>query len=168
MELGGIPRSMSRATRYTNVRVFPLPAPATDRDGAFISTFTLPEAPLGAQTLRVTIGPVSAVTSVTVTKSLIATPTPTPTPTPMPTPPPPVSPEVALQPLLDSSSLIKVSNFNNSTKLWTFFDPSPAATDTISQIISGQVYWINMVAAQTVTLNGKPRALIKGWNLLSW
>ena len=146
------------------IGALPLPAPGTDRDGAFTASIILPEAPIGPQSLWVIVGNVSAVTSVTVTKSLITAPTPTPTPRP------PMSSAVALKPLLDSSSLKRVWNFNNSTKLWTFFDPRAAFADanTITEMVSGQVYWINTILAQTVTLNGKSRELTQGWNLLSW
>ena len=153
-----------------SVGALPLPAPATDGDGNFTALFILPEAPIGTQTLRVAVGTVSAVTSVTVTKPLIPAPTPTPTPPPTPTPQPPMSTAVALKPLLDTNNVIRVWNFNNSTKRWTLFDPRPdfAGANTITGMTSGQVYWISVLIAQTVTLNGKSRALILGWNLLAW
>ena len=77
---------------------------------------------------------------------------------------------VALQPLLDTGSLLRVWNFNNSSKVWTFFDPRPAfaTANTITEMVTGQVYWVNVLLDQTVTLNGKSRILTNGWNLLSW
>jgi len=110
-----------------------LPAPSTKKDGSFTASFVLPQAPLGAQTLRVTVGNVSAVTTVTVTKPLITPPTPTPTP------PPPVSPTVVLQPILETQSLIIVWSFDNVTKQWSFFDSRQdlAEFNSISEMVSG-------------------------------
>ena len=81
-----------------------------------------------------------------------------------------MSPATALQPLTDNDSLTRVWNFDNTTKSWTFYDPRPsfAEANTISGMVSGQVYWINVIMGQTVTLNSKSRDFARGWNLLSW
>ena len=121
----------------------------------------------GNQVLRATAGGITAISAFTITAPLIA---PTRTPTPTPTPAPVIAPAVALAPLMDNDNLVRVWNFNNSTKAWTFFDPRPAfaLVNTIIDITPGEVYWINVLTSEIVTLNGQERALSAGWNLLSW
>ena len=71
---------------------------------------------------------------------------------------------------MDADNLVRVFSFNNVTKEWSFFDPRPtfAEANTITQLVPGKVYWINLIVAQTVTLNFKQRSLAAGWSLLSW
>jgi hypothetical protein len=75
-----------------------------------------------------------------------------------------------LEPLLVSDNLLRVWNFDNATKVWTFFDPRPAfaAANTITEMRTGQIFWINVVFEGAVILNGRTRALNSGWNLVSW
>ena len=71
---------------------------------------------------------------------------------------------------MNAANLLRVWHFNNSTKSWTFFDPRPAfaSANTIINMATGEVYWINVFGDQTVTLNSQQRILTAGWNLLSW
>ena len=128
-----------------------MPAPATKEDASFTASFVLPQAPLGAKTLRFTVGNGSAVTTVAVTKPLITPPTPTPKP-------PPVSPTVALQPVLETQSLTIVWSFYNAAKQWSFFDlrPDLAEFNSISEMVSGRIYWFKVSENRTVALNGNP------------
>lgn len=148
-------------------QVLPSLGPTTDVDGAFSSDILVPGLLTGTHVVVATVGGVAAVTTFKITEPLIA---PTPTPTPTPTPAPVVEPVAGLALLLDADNLVRVWNFNNSTKAWTFFDPRPsfAAANTITGMTSGQVYWINVLTDQTVNLNGQQRVLAGGWNLLSW
>jgi hypothetical protein len=143
------------------VSVLPLPAPATDRDGSFSASFIVPQLPLGAQVVSAVAGGVSALASFTVEASLV-----TPTPTPIP----PAEPAKALAPLVAADNLLRVWTFDNSTKEWSFFDPRPvfAAANTIKELVTGRVYWINVESNQTSTLNGKERSLFAGWNIVAW
>jgi hypothetical protein len=70
---------------------------------------------------------------------------------------------------------VRVFNFNNVTKTWSFYDPRPefAEANTISELTDGDIYWINVSAAQTdVTLNAKARNLTCAdgdcWNQIVW
>ncbi len=149
------------------VSVLPLPAPATDRDGSFTASFIVPQLPPGANVVSAVAGGVSAVASFTVQAPLV---TPTPVPTPTPTPIPPVEPAKALAPLVAADNLVRVWTFDNATKEWSFFDPRPvfAAANTIKELVTGRVYWVNATRNQTATLNGKERSLFAGWNIVAW
>ena len=150
-----------------SVQVLPSGGINTDKDGAFTSSILVPDLPNGNQVLQAIAGGLTAISSITITPPLVA---PTATPSPTPTPVPVVGPAIALDPLMVNDNLVRVWNFNNSSKTWTFFDPRPAfaSVNTIIDMASGQVYWINVLSSQTVTLNGQERALSTGWNLLSW
>ena len=139
-------------------------AASSDAQGAFNVTALVAVFPLGDHPVWATAGGITAVGKVNIT-----TPTPTPLPTPTPTPTPPAS-TTALQPLLSDFNLLRVWNFNNITKEWTFFDArSPfSSSNTITDMIPGAVYWISLISDQTVTLNSKERVLLGGWNLLAW
>ena len=67
-------------------------------------------------------------------------------------------------------NLVRVFNFNNATKAWTFYDPDPDLADanSLSNVASGSVYWIKVTADADVTLNGTSRSLYAGWNLVSY
>ena len=152
---------------------------SSDVKGAFNVTALVPQLSPGDQPVLAIAGGITAVDKVTITALLTEpTPTPTPTPTPIPTPTPsptpvraaPAAPAEALQPLLSDSNLLRVWNFNNITKGWTFFDARPAfvAANTITELIPGAVYWVSLTFDQTVTLNSKERVLLGDWNLLAW
>ena len=81
-----------------------------------------------------------------------------------------LEPSVALEPLLVDNNLIRLWNFNNSNKEWTYFDPRPvfAPANTVTEIVGGQIYWINVTADQTVVINGTLHVLTEGWNILTW
>ena len=79
----------------------------------------------------------------------------------------------ALAPL--DGSLVRVFHFNNSTKVWTFYDPRPEfeGLNTLTELADGQPYWILVSAAQeNVVMNGKTRDLtcVGGdcWNQEVW
>ena len=74
-----------------------------------------------------------------------------------------------------SDNLVRVFHFNNSTKVWTFYDPRPEfeGLNTLTELADGQPYWILVSAAQeNVVLNGKTRDLtcVGGdcWNQEVW
>lgn len=117
----------------------------------------------------------------TPTLAPVATPQPVPTPLPTSTPAPIsppafVDPLVGLAPLIDSGNIISVWHFNPATQNepplygWGLFDPRPvfARVNTITRMVSGQFYLINVKQAQTVTLNSTERVLFPGWNPVSW
>ena len=72
-------------------------------------------------------------------------------------------------------NLVRVFHFNNSTKVWTFYDPRPEfeGLNTLTELADGQPYWILVSAAQeNVVLNGKTRDLTcvgsDCWNQEVW
>ena len=72
-------------------------------------------------------------------------------------------------------NLVRVFHFNNSTKVWTFYDPRPEfeGLNTLAELADGQPYWILVSAAQeNVVMNGKTRNLtcVGGdcWNQEVW
>ena len=72
-------------------------------------------------------------------------------------------------------NLVRVFHFNNSTKVWTFYDPRPEfeGLNTLTELAVGQPYWILVSAAQeNVVMNGKTRDLtcVGGdcWNQEVW
>jgi CSLREA domain-containing protein len=81
---------------------------------------------------------------------------------------PQVLPATALAPL--GTNLVRVWGFDNATKEWSFFDPRPgfAAANSIKELVTGRVYWINVKIDQTVTLGSGTYSLSAGWNLIGW
>ena len=85
----------------------------------------------------------------------------------------------ALAPLTDDNLLERAFFFDNSTKLWSFYDPRPEFVDanTIDEFFSGGVYWIKVTADTEPILNGQTRNLVcvnvgmpeeDCWSLLVW
>ena len=85
----------------------------------------------------------------------------------------------ALAPLTDDNLLERAFFFDNSTKVWSFYDPRPEFVDanTIDEFFSGGVYWIKVTADAEPILNGQTRNLVcvnvgkpeeDCWSLLVW
>jgi len=146
-----------------NVTVTSSPAPITDDDGKFVSSFIMPLFSPGVRTITATAGRFTAVKSFTVIQGEAVIET-------LPTPRPSTGPAQALGTLTQGDNLVRVWNFNNSTKRWTFFDPRPAfaRANTIRAMVPGSVYWIRVNKVQSASLNGKAALLAAGWNLVTW
>ena len=72
-------------------------------------------------------------------------------------------------------NLVRIFHFNNSTKVWTFYDPRPEfeGLNTLVELADGQPYWILVSEGQdNVVMNGKTRDLtcVGGdcWNQEVW
>jgi hypothetical protein len=76
--------------------------------------------------------------------------------------------DVALEPL--GENLVRLWHFDNTTKEWSFYDPSPAfaTVNVITEIVPMQAYWVRIEQDQVVVLNGRERFLFAGWNLIGW
>ena len=137
--------------------VLPSPVPTALADGLLSIFVLVPQSNLGAQVVRLTAGGVSAVATFTIVQ-------PGPTATRLPA----VDTATGLEPL--SESLVRIWSFDNSSKVWSYYDPRPgfASFNSVTRLMRGQVYWIRINTAQTVTLNGSERILYLGWNLLAW
>ena len=140
--------------------VTPAPKPATDANGQATFDITIPGLDVGSQTVKVTAASTAASAAFTVSADSTVTGVETAVAT-------------AVEPLGDS--LVRVFNFNNVTKSWSFYDPRPEFADanTISAMTAGDIYWINVSAAQEgVALNSKARDLTCSdgdcWNQLVW
>jgi len=141
--------------------VTPSPKPSTDSNGMATFEITIPGLDVGSQTIKVTSASTAASAAFTVGADSTVTGVETAVAT-------------AVEPLGDN--LVRVFNFNNVTKTWSFYDPRPEFADanTISMMTSGGIYWINVSAAQAdVTLNAKARALTCSdagdcWNQIVW
>ena len=146
-----------------NLSVLPAPAPTTLADGLLSISVLVPQLDLGVQVVRITVGGVTVVATFDIVE-----PDPTATPSPTATPLPAVDTVTGLEPLADN--LVRVWSFDNSTKEWSYYDPRPvfASSNSVTQLKTGKVYWINVKTAHTVTLNGTQRTLFEGWNLLAW
>ena len=145
--------------------VLQLPSSTTTSNGRFIATFLVPAIGPGTHVVVATVGGVSAAGVFKVSEALQSA-TPTPTSAPGAT----VDPSTALEPLMAVDNLVRVWNFNNTTKSWTFFDPRPGlrSASTITELVSGDVYSIRVFFDQTLILNNKQRTLSAGWNLMAW
>lgn len=135
------------------VQAIPTPAPASDIDGVFSSSALVPQLAVGTQAILVTIGGISANTSITVT----ATPV-TPVVTKKDT-------VVVFVDVIASDNLVRVWRFDNATQSWAFFDPRPAfaAANTLTTASGGDIVWVNV----TVETSFQGATLFAGWNLIS-
>ncbi|MEC8856744.1 MAG: hypothetical protein VX664_05050 [Chloroflexota bacterium] len=149
--------------RAGNINVSNSLSPSTDNNGNSVSYFAMPVFVPGVQSVAVTAGGITSVIGFTVLEGA-------PVSHLLPTPKPSTLPADALASLIQREDLIRVWNFDNSTKNWEFFDPRPAFinANTIKIMVPGRIYWLRMNRVQTATLNGKAVKLISGWNLVPW
>lgn len=153
--------------------VLPSASLSTDQNGSFQVSGVIPGLEPGVKVVAANVGGVNSFTSFTVLKPAVPL---TPTPAPTPTPGPATGPAQGLSPLIEADNLVRVWHFDPATQNvpprfgWSLFDPRPlfAPANTVTDIRSGQFYWVSVKQAQTVTLKGKQRALFAGWNPVSW
>jgi hypothetical protein len=145
------------------VSIMSLPSPNTNSLGEFTASVIIPAFPAGSQTILATAGGVSAIANFVITDG-----------------PAPLSSSsttgssagtgVALDALISTDNLLRVWNFSNATKEWFFYDPRPAfaAANSLTEMVSGQPYWVMVVRDQSALLNTSSRSLYAGWNLIPW
>ena len=153
--------------RVGNTTVSAPPAPITNQDGSFVSSFNMPLLSAGVHTITAAAGGVSAVVPFTLTEGEVVLDQVLPTPIPESSSPHPVN---AFANLAEDDNLIRGWTFDNADKSWSFYDPRPAFSkaNSIITMKQGRVYWIRLNETQTTALNGKSRVLFVGWNLLPW
>jgi len=137
----------------------------TDASGQFTLTGNVPVVESGTQPISVVVGESTHTLPFTV-QGGAAVPTPTQTvPDPYPTTYP-LTPGSG--PLGDN--LLRVFRFDNVSKQWTFYDPQPefAPFITLTELVTGKAYWIEVKKRQTKVINGKYLDLFEGWNLVAW
>ena len=152
--------------RVGNTTVSTSPAPITNQDGRFVSSFNMPLLSAGVHTITATAGGISAVVPFTLTEGEVVVYQVLPTSIPASS----SAPVNALANLAKDDNLIRVWTFNNADKSWAFYDSRPAFSkaNSIRTMEPGRVYWIRLNETQTTVLNGKSRVLFVGWNLLPW
>ena len=87
------------------------------------------------------------------------------------------APADALAPLIaKNGNLLLLWHFDPSSQHvaphfgWFLYDPLPvfAAANSVTEIVGGEFYCINVRENQTAVLGGESRTLFGGWNSVSW
>ena len=119
--------------------------------------FMVPGLEVGQHTLRVTVAGVTASSVFDITVPGVTPGAPTPV-------------AEALEDLGDR--LVRVFQFNNDTKRWTFYDPELGELNTLSFMVVGETYLVLVGETTEVVLNGKMRNLTclggNCWNQIVW
>ena len=129
----------------------------TDAMGGFSLDFLVPKLAVGQHTLRITVAGVTTISIFEITESGVTPGSATPV-------------TLALESL--GYRLLAVFHFNNDSKEWTFYDPELGDWNTLSLMISGETYLIQVGETTEAVLNGKARNLtcVEGncWNQIVW
>jgi hypothetical protein len=132
----------------------PSPSPSTDTDGNFEVTVLVPGLTVGTQAVIVTIGSITANTSLTVVaETVVVASTTNATET------------VFADVIASDDNLVRVWWFSNADQSWSFYDPRPAfaAANDYTDSSSGDIVWVNVVTQQDF----QGSTLFPGWNLIS-
>ena len=180
-----------------SISVLPSPPPVVKEDGSFLISVFVPKLATGNQPVLLTAGGVEYSYPFVVLDALLipaptptlvptATPIPVPTPTPaptaaptptpttiptaVPTPTPTPAPKVADLLASLTGNLLRVWTFEEAVGEWRYYDPAPAFTylNTLTTLVQGRLYFINVREDQALRLNGRQRNLSAGWNLIHW
>jgi hypothetical protein len=153
-------KSFSTVTEMTigDIDVRPAPVPATDGSGAFSTTALVPQLNTGVQTINVKVGGTTASASFIVTTAPVAPPAPAVVAA--------VAPAAALAPL--GANLVRVWGYDAPTQKFQLHDPAAALLSDLTLLKRGGGYWINVKAAQKVTLGTFEYDLSAGWNNVGW
>ena len=67
--------------------------------------------------------------------------------------------------MAEADKFARVWTVNNETKVWTFFDPRPkfVRANNLLELVTGNVYWVEIEKDQSVALNGTERSPFSGW-----
>ncbi len=138
------------------------PVPTTDRNGNISFSFQIPGIDSGSHNVVLKIGEVTASATVSVSDETGVVGAMT------------SEVAVALEPLLMAGTLDRVFYFNNMTKQWQWYivDPAFAASNNLSQIVSGAPQWVLVTESTTVTLNNRVVSFTCAddncWNLITF
>ena len=137
--------------------VTPAPKPSTDGNGMMSFDITIPGLDVGIQTIEVNVGRTTSSTGFTVTESGV-------------NPGDIKAVAAALEELGDN--VVSVWNFNNDTKVWSFYDPTLADGNTLTHMITGETYLLRVKFTAEVILNNDTRNLTcvgeNCWNQVVW
>ena len=148
--------------RLENVRVGSeqvtfTPATKTDSDGRLSFEVKIPNSKLGTQPIEVTVGKTVATVAFTVTGLEVGP-----------------GEVVELGRGLESleGNLVSVWHFNNNSKVWTFYSQTLAEENSLAELITGQVYLLQVKSDIQMTLNKETRSLTcvgaNCWNQIVW
>ena len=140
-----------------SIEITPAPKPNTDANGMMSFDITIPGLDVGIQTLEVKVGQTTAGVGFTVIESGIA--------------PGDIKPVAeAIEPV--GANLVSVWHFNNDTKVWAFYSPALEEGNTLTHMITGETYLIQIMSDQEVILNRDTRNLTcvgeNCWNQVVW
>ena len=140
-----------------DVSALPSPAPATDEDGALSLTALVPALATGSHSVTATVGTGTSAVTATTSFTVVAAAT-TPTVTTADT-------EVTFADAIAADTLVRVWLFDNTTKLWTFFDPRPAfaAANTYGTASSSDIVWVSFT--EDTLFQGT--TYTAGWSVIS-
>ena len=137
------------------IEVTPAPKPSTDANGMMEFDILIPGLEIGIQTIEVQVGGTTASVGFTVSESGVA-------------PGDIMDSAAAVEPLGDNLDV--VWHFNNDSKTWSYYDGNEDST--LTHMITGETYLINVMATVEVILNRDTRSLtcVGGncWNQIVW
>ncbi len=125
------------------------PAVYTDAAGNFTAKIVVPTLSTGVRSIGISAGGASATSTVEVSEA-------------------PATIATALAPI--AAQLVRVWGFDAASQSWKLYDPSvPAELNTLSALVRGSGYFINVKAATTITTaSGNTVPLSPGWQILGW
>ena len=139
------------------IDITPAPKPSTDVNGMISFDVLIPGLDVGIHTIEVQVGSTTASAGFTVSESGLSAGDIKPT-------------AAAIEPLGDN--LVAVWHFNNDTKVWSFYSPTLEEGNTLTHMVTGETYLIEVKATQEVILNRDTRSLtcVGGncWNQIVW
>ena len=140
-----------------SIDITPTPRPSSDANGMVSFDVVVPGLDVGIQTIEVQVGKTTASAGFTVTESGV-------------NPGDIIAAAAGVEPLGDN--LVSVWNFNNDTKVWSFYDPTLEEGNTLTHMITGETYLIRIKSDQEVILNRDTRNLTcrdgNCWNQIVW
>ena len=140
-----------------SIDITPTPKPSTDVNGMINFDVMIPGLDVGIHTIEVKVGSTTASAGFTVTESGV-------------NPGDIMAVADAIEAIGDN--LVSVWHFNNDTKVWSFYSPELAEDNTLTHMITGETYLIQVKASQEVILNRDTRSLtcVGGncWNQIVW
>lgn len=139
------------------VSALPSPNPATDVDGRLGFDFLIPGLATGTQAVTATVGSINVSTPFILTSSAEA-------------PQPSASSDILiveqLAPIKDN--LVLVMYFDSENQAFYLYEPRRPFLVTLSSLIQGNIYEIEVTRDQQVVLGGRMRDLKAGRNIIVW
>lgn len=142
---------------FAKLDILPGHTVSTDANGEFEVELIAPGLDTGQQTVRATVGGVTASATFHIKPPGVVPGSPTPV-------------AQALEVLGDR--LLRVFHFNNDTKVWAFYAPAVAADSTLDLMVEGETYLVLVGNTTQAILNEESRNLTchqgNCWNQIVW